>query len=209
MHFWPSQGPVPTKKKGCDDAYESHSHMQGTGHGNEINRGRNEWTQKDEWSVMRAKKQKQGAEKYWNEKYNWQKILFRFICKAEHSINFRALNIVSDHKSWLHLRTHTHTLQTNTHTHPNTHRCSCSRGREWARGPDGRQMHVVVLVPCSWKLGCITGSATTTGGQSNNSKTAKNTKRNPCNNKKDSRLTINSTSWCPLMIFVSPKMYAS
>lgn len=60
-----------------------------------------------------------GMQKYWNEKYNWQKILFRFICKAEHSINFRALNIVSDHKSWLHLRTdtHTHTFQTQAHSH--------------------------------------------------------------------------------------------
>lgn len=44
-------------------------------------------------------------------------MLFRFICKAEHSINFRALNIVSDHKSWLHLRTHTHTHSKQTHTH--------------------------------------------------------------------------------------------
>lgn len=65
MLFWPSQGsgPVPTKgewRRLRSTFGDAHTHTHACrGHGNEINRGRNEWTQKDEWSVMRTKNKNQ------------------------------------------------------------------------------------------------------------------------------------------------------
>lgn len=118
-------------------------------------------------------------------------MLFRFICKAEHSINFRALNIVSDHKSWLHLRTHTHTHSKQTHTHTASVHLLQREGVRCTPGAserfDSDKCTLLYHVAESWDASRAlqkqqkptpTARKTTTAGR-----TAKNTKANPCNNK--------------------------
>jgi len=63
---------------------------------------------------------------------------------------------------------HTHSLQTDTHTH-SVSASAATGGSEMHAGSEREVRHrqMYVVVPCSWKLGCITGTAKTTKTNTN------------------------------------------